>query len=67
MLKSDSVLGDGLPDAPTISLRRAPTLNDKLVKSHLAPYDRKPDLPSEDCNHKCGTVLLTLHLVVSIT
>ncbi len=48
MLKSDSVLRDALPDAPTISLRKAPTLNDKLVKSHLALYNKKPDLPPEE-------------------
>lgn len=42
ILKSDSLLKEALPDCPTISFRRAPTVNDKLVKSHLTLYNRKP-------------------------
>ncbi len=53
ILKSDSVLREALPDASTISFRRAPTLNDKLVKSHLPPVQQKTWLTTRRGNHKC--------------
>lgn len=54
ILKCDSLLREALPDSPPISFRRAPTLNDKLVKSHLPPVQQKTWLSTRSGNHKCG-------------
>lgn len=54
ILKSDSLLREALPDSPTISFRRAPTLKDKLVKSHLPPVSQKTWLSTLKGNHRCG-------------
>lgn len=53
-MRSDSFLREVFPDAPTVSFRRAPTLNDKLVKSHLTSALPKTWLNMRTGNNKWG-------------
>lgn len=54
ILTSDVSLREALPDSPTITFRRAPTLSDKLVRSHLPPVQTKTWLDTRGGNHQCG-------------
>lgn len=70
LLKSDSVLREALPDAPTISFRRAPTLNDKLVKVIFPPYNKKHGSLPEKVTISVDTVIIAiiwLMLIFSLT
>ena len=43
-----------LPFGDPVNFRRAPTLNDKLVKSHHPPKQQKTWLSTRKGNYKCG-------------
>lgn len=54
ILTSDCQLREALPETPTISFRKAPTLANKLVKSYLPPLQKKTWLSSTTGNFRCG-------------
>lgn len=55
LIKSDPLLREVFPVPPQISFRRAPTLRDRLVPSHLSALDKKTWLhrPVKG-TYKCG-------------
>lgn len=54
IIKSDTILRDALPEVPTITFKRAPTLKDSLVKSYMPPVQNKTWLGTKRGNYKCG-------------
>ena len=54
ILTSDCLLREALPETPTITFRKAPTISNKLVKSYLPPLQQKTWLSKTTGNFKCG-------------
>ena len=54
IIRSDPNLREVFPDPPLFSFRRAPSLKDKLVRSHLTPVQQSMWLKSPKGTFACG-------------
>lgn len=55
ILRSDNMIREALPEAPTISFRKAPTLSDRLVHSYLSPVKQKTWIDTKAGCYRCGS------------
>ncbi|KAJ0060014.1 hypothetical protein NL108_018667 [Boleophthalmus pectinirostris] len=62
ILRSDSTLRDALPETPTITFRKAPTLSDRLVNSYLPPLKQKTWLDTKAGCYRCGNCTFCEHV-----